>query len=85
MIVYSTSVTTTYDQAECARLMVIPAGNDLLWWSFSVLGGLSGDAARKWKKSLEGRRAKWATHGRLRGSRMVAALGGTPSSASASK
>ena len=36
--------------------------------------GLSGDAARKWKKSLEGRRAKWATHGRLRGSRMAAAL-----------
>ena len=40
-------------------------------------GGLSCDAARKWKKSLEGRRAKWATHGRLRGSRMVAALEGT--------
>ena len=39
-------------------------------------GGLSGDAARKWKKSFEGRRAKWATHGRLRGSRMVAALEG---------
>ena len=39
-------------------------------------GGLSGDAARKWKKSLEGRRAKWATHGRLRGSGMAVALEG---------
>ena len=34
VIVYIASVTTTYDQAECARLMVMSAGNDLLWWSF---------------------------------------------------